>query len=225
VLYATQRPVSLFSAERKSQVLRWLVTRKGMLSSNVAEAAAFVGRDLELIFAPVLFEEGGLTPPRGHGFTVGAIALQPHSAGVVRLRSDDPREAPVIEPRYLSDPRDLDVLVRGIELARRIVSMPAFDEWRGEELEPGDVDVVESIRAKAQTLYHPVGTCAIGTVVDAELRVRGYDGLRVVDASVLPHVPRGHTHLPTLMVAERAADFCLADARGQRDDVLIRASV
>jgi choline dehydrogenase len=190
-----------------------------MLTSNIGEAAAFVrtrndlpASDLELIFAPVLFENGGLEPPRGHGFTIAAIALQPRSHGTIRLRSGDPFQPPAIDPRYLSEPQDLDVLVHGVQLARRIVSMPAFRGIAGTELEPGDADVVESIRDRAQTLYHPVGTCRFGDVVDDELRVRGIAGLRVVDASVMPHVPRGHTHLPTLMIAERGAAFL----RGRR---------
>jgi choline dehydrogenase len=141
----------------------------------------------------------------------------------VRLRSADPLEAPAIDPRYLSDPRDLDVIVHGVELARRIVSMPAFSGIAGAELEPGDRDVPDSVRDRAHTLYHPVGTCRFGDVVDDELRVRGIGGLRVVDASVMPHVPRGHTHLPTLMIAERAAAFL----RGRRveQSQLVESSV
>jgi choline dehydrogenase len=220
--------VTLFAAEKPLQLLRYLISRKGMLTSNVAEAAAFVrtspelaAPDLELLFAPVLFEEAGLTPPSAHGFTVGVVLLQPRSSGVIRLRSADPHDAPVIEPRYLSYPEDLQVLVRGIALARRIVSMPAFEGIAGEELDPGDEPVEESIRARAHTLYHPVGTCRMGTdalaVVDPELRVRGLEGLRVVDASVIPRVPRGHTHLPTLMVAERAVEL-MRSSSGVRDD-------
>ena len=214
VLYESLRPATLYAAERPLQIMRYLVARKGMLTSNVAEAAAFVrsrpdvvAPDLELLFAPVLFEEEGLVPPRGHGFTIGAILLQPRSSGSIRLRSSDPFTAPEIDPRYLSAPEDLHVILRGVELARQVASMPAFEGIVGAELEPGDAPVEDWIRAHAHTLYHPVGTCRMGTVVDAELRVRGLEGLRVVDASVIPRVPRGHTHLPTLMVAERAAEL------------------
>jgi choline dehydrogenase len=160
-----------------------------------------------VLFAPVLFEQEGLVPPRGHGFTIGSILLQPGSRGTVRLRSADPLAAPEIDPNYLADPDDLQVIVRGIELARKIASMPAFEGVVGAEIEPGDTPLEDWIRSRAHTLYHPVGTCRMGTVVDAELRVRGLEGLRVADASVIPRVPRGHTHLPTLMVAERAAAF------------------
>jgi choline dehydrogenase len=214
VLFESQRPVTLFAAEKPLQLLRYLVRRRGLLTSNVAEAAAFVrtrtdlaGPDLELLFAPVLFQEEGLVPPAAHGFTIGAVLLQPRSSGVVRLRSADPFEPPVIEPRYLSEPEDLATLVRGVELAREIASMPAFDGIVGAELEPGDAPVEQSLREQAHTLYHPVGTCRFGDVVDDALRVLGIEGLRVADASVIPRVPRGHTHLPTLMVAERAASF------------------
>jgi choline dehydrogenase len=236
ILVESKLPVTLFAAEKPRQLLRYLVSRKGMLTSNVAEAAAFVrtrpelpAPDLELLFAPVLFEEAGLAPPSAHGFTVGVVLLQPRSSGVVRLRSADPLDPPAIEPRYLSYPEDLQVLVDGIELARRVVSMPAFADIAGAELDPGDDPVEESIRARAHTLYHPVGTCRMGTdalaVVDPELRVRGLENLRVVDASVIPRVPRGHTHVPTLMIAERAAELLRASGGVRGGAELIDASV
>jgi choline dehydrogenase len=225
-LYESRQPVSLYAAETVRQLVRYLVLHKGMLTSNVAEAAAFVrsqpdlpGPDVELLFAPVLFEDEGLEPPSAHGFTIGVVLLRPGSSGVVRLRSADPFDSPRIEPRYLSAPDDLATLVSGVELARRIATMPALAAFAGAELDPGDVPIEESIREKATTLYHPVGTCRMGTVVDAELRVRGLEGLRVVDASVIPRVPRGHTHLPTLMVAERAAAFLRGGAR-QKTELL-----
>jgi len=229
-LFESRSPVTLYAAEKPMQLLRYFVRRTGMLTSNVAEAAAFVrsrpdipAPDLELLFAPVLFEDGGLTPPRGHGFTIGAILLQPRSSGVVRLRSSNPFDAPSIEPHYLSHPEDIATLVHGVELARRLAAMPAFEEFAGDELEPGDMAIEQSIRERAQTLYHPVGTCRFGDVVDAELRVLGLEGLRVADASVIPRVPRGHTHLPTLMIAERAASFLRGGARDRSD--LVDAAV
>jgi choline dehydrogenase-like flavoprotein len=220
ILVASNRPVTLYAAEKPRQLLRYLLSRKGMLTSNVAEAAAFVrtrpdlaAPDLELLFAPVLFEEAGLVPPSAHGFTVGVVLLQPRSSGVVRLRSADPLDAPRIEPRYLSYPEDLQVLVHGIELARRIVSMPAFAGIAGEELDPGDEPVEDSLRARAHTLYHPVGTCRMGTdslaVVDPELRVRGIEGLRVVDTSVLPTAPSRGPAATAVLLGERAAELVL----------------
>lgn len=220
-LFESRLPVTLYAAEKPLQLLRYFARHTGMLTSNVAEAAAFVrtrpdlpAPDVELLFAPVLFEDGGLTPPRGHGFTIGSILLQPQSSGFVRLHSADPFAPPAIEPRYLSHPADLPRLVRGVELARRLAAMPAFDGVVGQEID-GDLPVEQSIRERAQTLYHPVGTCRFGDVVDDELRVLGIDGLRVVDASVIPRVPRGHTHLPTLMLAERAASFLRGGDRQQ----------
>jgi choline dehydrogenase len=218
ILVASPTRHSLYDAERPLEILRWLLLRGGKLSSNVAEAAAFVrsrpgldAPDLELLFAPVLFEEEGLAPPRGHGFTVAAILLQPRSSGTVSLRSADPFEAPAIDPRYLSEPDDLRTIADGIELARRIVAAEPLAAVAGPELEPGDAPLEEFVRSRAHTLYHPVGTCRMGrdgrAVVDPQLRVHGVEGLRVVDASVMPHVPRGHTHMPTLAIAERAAEL------------------
>jgi choline dehydrogenase len=210
---------TLYSAESRANLLRYLLLRRGMLTSNVAEAAAFVrtrpdlpAPDLELIFAPVLFVEQGLAPVPGHGFTIGTIVLQPRSAGSVRLRSSDPLEPPLIDPAYLTEPEDLGVLLRGVRLARRLLATRALAPFVREELLPGaavqsDDELAGAARANAHTLYHPVGTCALGSVVDAELRVRGLEGLRVADASVIPRIPRGHTNWPTVMVAEKAADL------------------
>jgi choline dehydrogenase len=197
---------SLFAAESPVQLLRLLTRRRGMLTSNVGEAAAFVstreglpGPDLELIFGPVLYQGEGLVVPDAHGFSIGAVALQPRSRGRVTLEE--------IDPGYLNDPEDVRVLVHGIELARRIAKAGPLGRWLTRERAPGDVELEPWIRQVTHTIYHPVGTCALGTVVDSELRVRGVERLRVVDASVIPVLPRGHTHAPTVMVAERAADL------------------
>jgi choline dehydrogenase len=168
---ATERPVTLFAAETPRQLGAYLLRRRGLLSSNVAEAAAFVrtrrdvsAPDVEIVFCPVLFEREGLVPPSGHGFTFGIVALKPQSRWVVALRSRDPEAAPVICPRYLSDPADLSVLLAGLRLARRIVAQPALAPWAGEELEPGpavrdDDGLIARVRANAHGIYHPVGTC------------------------------------------------------------------
>jgi choline dehydrogenase len=131
------------------------------------------------------------------------------------LRSRDPLQPPLIDPGYLSDEGDLRVLLHGVRLARRLLATSALKPLVLDELLPGaeaqtDDELVAVVRAKAHTLYHPVGTCALGTVVDAELRVRGVEGLRVADASVIPRVPRGHTNWPTVAVAEKAADLIRA---------------
>ena len=211
------------------QLARYLLLRRGMLTSNAAEAAAFIhsrpglpAPDLELIFAPGLFQNEGLTPASAHGFTLLAVALQPHSVGSLRLRSADPLAKPEIDPCYLSDPGrdDLRVLTTGLELARRIVSMPALNQLAGDELAPAAAPLQTHIRDTAHGLYHPVGTCRMGSdelaVVDHQLRVRGLDGLRVVDASIIPRIPRGHTNLPTMIIAEKAADLIRGTTRTSR---------
>jgi choline dehydrogenase len=223
-------PVTLAAAESIRNLGRFLVAGRGMLTSNVAEACAFVrtraelpAPDLELVFAPVTFLDHGLEPPSGHGLTIGAVALQPKSVGAVTLRSSDPAQAPCIEPNYLSDDggEDLRVLVDGMRRAREIFAAPAFARYVGRPLYPSsapadDEASADHVRRYAETLYHPVGTCRMGNdadaVVDAALRVHGVEGLRVVDASVMPTIPRGHTHASTVMIAEKAADIIRGSA-------------
>lgn len=221
LLVATEGAPTLYTAERIRHLAQWLVLRRGPLTSNVAEAAAFLrsdpslpAPDLELIFAPVPFEEEGTVPPSRDGITVAVVLLQPRSTGTVRLRSPDPRDPPIIDPRFLTDPdgHDEAVLLHGVRIARELVAREPLSRYAWGEILPGD-DVVDEdglrahLRARSQTLYHPVGTCALGSVVERDLRVHGLDGLRVVDASVLPRLPRGHTNWPVVAVAERASDL------------------
>jgi choline dehydrogenase len=220
VLARTRRPVSLKAADSPANLARWLVGRRGMLASPIGQAAAFVrtrpelaAPDLELLFAPVLFVDEGRTPPPEHGFTIGPVVLKPRSRGTVTLRSADPLVAPAIAPGYLSDPEDVATMVAGIEHARELLRTRGLAPWMDGELAPGPGDHTAWAHGSVMGLYHPVGTCAIGTVVDAELRVRGIDALRVVDASVLPDLVRGHTNAITLAVAERAAALIRGDTR------------
>ena len=220
---STPRTDTLVAAESPSPLLRYLVSRRGLRTSNVGEAHAFLrtgaslpAADVELIFAPAPFLDHGLTEPPGHGLTVGVVLLQPRSRGTVRLASPDPTASPLIDPRYLDDPDDLRVLVAGLKEARRILETDPLagvvgglirpDEWPTDDAAYADL-----VRRHAETLYHPVGTCRMGadeeSVVDPELRVRGVAGLRVVDASVMPYVNRGHTNAPAVMIGERAADL------------------
>lgn len=222
VMVSSRQPVTLFKAETVGQLLRYLTMRKGMLTSNVAEAAGFIrsdeslaAPDVELIFAPSPFNNHGLDPLPGHGITIGVILLRPDSTGRITLASANPTEHPLIDPGYLTDERDVDRLVAGVRVAERIAASPALEPYVGEPMTPypGVVDdetLRATVRANAETLYHPIGTCAMGTVVDDELRVLGVRGLRVVDASVFPRATRGHTMAPVYMVAERAADFIKA---------------
>jgi choline dehydrogenase len=216
-------PISLAAADSKTNLLRYLLFRRGMLTSNVAEALVFLrsrpeasAPDCELLFAPVPYIDHGLGPPQGHGLSIGAVLLRPASRGRITLQSADPSGAPRIEPRYLSDPdgADLAVLLAAVKQAQRVFSMPSLAPFVGDAIEPypgtHDAGGLEAfIRSRAETLYHPVGTCRMGsdewTVVDPELRVRGVERLRVVDASVMPTIIRGHTQAPVMMIAERAA--------------------
>jgi choline dehydrogenase len=213
-------------------LLRYLVLRRGMLTSNVAEAHAFVrsspdlnAPDLELLFAPVPFIDHGLVKPPGHGITIGIVLLRPKSLGSITLRSANPLDAPRIDPRYLSDSggEDWRLIIDGIKLAHRVMRSPALAPFAGDPMQPdrepqNDADFEAVVRQYAQTLYHPVGTCRMGSdataVVDAQLHVRGLEGLRVVDASVMPEIIRGHTNAPTIMIAERAADLIKGDRAG-----------
>ncbi len=231
VVRLTDVPVSLASAQRPVHLLRYLARRRGPLTSNVAEALALVrtdptapAPDIELIFAPVPFLDHGATPPPGHGYTVGVVLLKPASSGSVRITVPDARTAPAIDPGYLSDSdgTDLRVLTRGLQLAQRVLDADAFTPYAARPHRPDhafqdDDGLADFVRSQAETLYHPVGTCRISPsaatgVVDSRLRVHGLDGLRVADASVMPDLIRGHTHAPTVMIAERAAAF-LAEER------------
>jgi len=173
--------------------------------------------DLQHHFAPGYFMRHGFdNPEEGNGLSLGATQLRPESRGRVTLRSADPTDDPVIDPNYLEADRDLDVLVEGVRRGREILRAEPFDEVRGAEVWPGedvhsDAEIAEHVRETSHTVYHPVGTCKMGddemAVVDDRLRVRGVDGLRVVDASVMPTLVGGNTNAPTMMIAEKAADM------------------
>ena len=209
------------------QLAAYVLLRRGMLTSNVMEACGFMrsrpslaAPDLELLFAPAGMVGEGLRPPRPHAVTLGAILLRPRSTGCISLRSANHADPPIIDPRYLcdSDGTDYAALAEGLRMCMRIAEQPALAGLLGDVVQPTDDDLVDSaIRHYAQTLYHPVGTCRMGSdadsVVDPQLRVRGVHALRVVDASVMPQIIRGHTHAPTVMLAERAADLLRQEHR------------
>ncbi|WP_079078654.1 GMC family oxidoreductase [Streptomyces sp. DSM 15324] len=217
----------------QEEIGAFLRGRRGRLTSNLAEAVAFLrsdpelaAPDLEFVWMLVPFLDQGKAP-RTHGVTLGVVLLRPRSHGTVRLASADPAAHPVIDPRYLSDPDgdDLRVLAEGVRRAQHVLTRPALAARLGRPLTPGALDpdpaTVHTVtRTYAETLYHPVGTCGMGagpeSVLDPALRVRGVSGLRVVDASALPSLPRGHTHAPTVMLAERAAELILAAGSTQR---------
>ena len=210
--------------------LRYLLTRSGPGVSNVAEAGGFARTrrapderpDIQFHFVPAQLDDHGRNRLSGHGYTIHSCALRPHSRGRVSLRSVRPEDLPRIHASYLTDARDVDVMLDGIKLAREIGHSQAFAPFRGAEIYPGEGvstrdDLVEVLRRKAETIYHPAGSCRMGSdpasVVDCELRVRGVERLRVVDASVMPRLIGGNTNAPTIMIAEKAAALMLAGDR------------
>jgi choline dehydrogenase-like flavoprotein len=220
VVMFTREGGTLVDAEKPINLVKFLAQRRGMLTSNVGEGVLF-GRsepelahpDLEYIFAPVPFVNHGQDEQKEHGITIGVVLLQPESSGTVTARSADAAVPPIIDAGYLTAPKDLERLVAGVQTAQRLFATSALHGFVRETMmpTPDQLDLAEYVRGSAETLYHPTGTCRMGSddaaVVDESLRVRGVEGLRVVDASVLPQIIRGHTHAPTVMIAERAADL------------------
>jgi choline dehydrogenase len=226
--YLCTKPVSLASAESLPNFLRYFLFKRGPLVSNVAEAGIFlrttaglVEPDLQLLFGPAYYVNHGLSPRPEHCFGFGPTLITPESRGEICLRSANALEPPAIRANYLSTDADMRVIVHGVRLSRQLAQSKAFAAYTGDELHPGanvksDAEIVQFIRNEAETLYHPVGTCKMGNdsmaVVDARLRVRGIESLRVVDASVMPRIIAGNTNAPTIMIAEKAADMIRQDA-------------
>ena len=210
--------------------LRYLLTRSGPGVSNIAEAGAFVRThlapdarpDVQLHFVPAQLDDHGRNRLEGHGFTVHACGLRPRSRGRLVLASNRAEDHPRIFAGYLADGRDLEVLLEGIRTSREIIHAAPFSPFRGREVFPGEsatstAELTEVLRRKAETLYHPVGTCRMGhdpqSVVDEQTRVREVEGLRVVDASIMPQLIGGNTNAPTIMIAEKVAGWLRSGAR------------
>jgi choline dehydrogenase len=229
-MWSTPRTNSLWVMSGPRHLARWQLTHAGPLATNVAEAGGFTrtepdlpAPDIQWHVLPVPYQNFGLTDPAIRALSVLITLVAPGSRGRVWLRSADPRHKPAIDPAYLSDISDIDPMLRAVEMVREFAAARPMSKICRSELAPGEhlrtaADLTEWIRSEITTLYHPVGTCAMGgdtklaaskltSVVDAELRVRGIDRLRVADASVMPTVPRGNTNAPTIAVAERAADL------------------
>ena len=230
VMWGTPKSKNLWEMAGPRNLARWQMTHTGPMTTNVAEAGGFArtdpglpAPDIQWHVLPVPFVNGGLADPTSRALSVLVTLVSVGSRGRIRLTSADPRHKPAIDPAYLSDMADFDPLVRGIAMAREFAAAKPLSRLVKPELAPGagirtETDLREWIRNDLNTLYHPVGTCAMGgdgrvaaskltSVVDTELRVRGVEGLRVVDASVMPTVPRGNTNAPTIAIAERAADL------------------
>ncbi|OYX36912.1 MULTISPECIES: GMC family oxidoreductase [unclassified Sphingomonas] len=207
-------------------VIDWFRKRSGAMTTNYAEAGGFLkidpqapAPDIQLHFFPVALEDHGRTVVKAHGYSGHVCVLRPESKGTVRLASIDPRAAPLIDPQFLSDPRDLALLKQGVKAMYRIMETPPMTNYKGRDRNPIDLnddDALERlIRARADTIYHPVGTARMGSddgaVCDPKLRVRGVTGLYIADASIMPKLVSGNTNAPSIMIGERCADFVLAD--------------
>ncbi|HUC23261.1 MAG TPA: GMC family oxidoreductase N-terminal domain-containing protein [Streptosporangiaceae bacterium] len=229
-MWSAPRTRSLWEKAGPANLARWQMTHTGPMTTNIAEAGGFSrtdpalpAPDIQWHVLPVPYLDGGLADPASRALSVLITLVAVGSRGKIRLRSPDPRHKPSIDPSYLSDLADLEPLLTAVTMAREFAAARPLSRQLRSELAPGQdvrttAEVREWIRGNLSTLYHPVGTCAMGgdsrlaaskltSVVDTELRVRGVDGLRVVDASVMPTVPRGNTNAPTIAIAERAADL------------------
>jgi choline dehydrogenase-like flavoprotein len=217
VNYLTDEP-SLFMAVNPDNIALLESEGRGPLSSNIPEAGGFFrarpgaeAPDVEFHFAPSMFYDQGLTAPSDHGYCFGPVVIQPTSRGRVMLRTHLPDSKPRVLCNFLTTPEDRESMVIGMRMALEIAAQPPL---RTVERAPfsvpdseSDEDLLAFAQQVGQSVYHPTSTCAMGSVVDSELRVYGFERLRVVDASVMPRVTRGNTNAPTIMIAERAADL------------------
>lgn len=226
IQYECKQPISLYPAlkwwNQPKIGAEWMCLGKGVGASNQFEAAGFIRSDeaqlwpnLQYHFLPVAINYNGTNAVEAHGFQAHVGSMRSPSRGRIRLRSSDPNEAPSILFNYMSHEQDWREFRAAIRLTREIIEQPAFDGLRGREIAPGpdiqsDADLDEFVRAHAETAYHPCGSCAMGydemSVVDEQGRVHGLEGLRVVDASIMPRIPTGNLNAPTIMMAEKIAD-------------------
>jgi choline dehydrogenase len=206
--------------------LRYLFGKNGPASSNLGEGGGFVASslatdsrpDIQFHFVPGMLDDHGRNVLPGHGMTIHACPLRPRSRGEIRLKSRDPAEAPAIQPNYLKDPHDLEMMLEAARLAKKVFTQQAFDSIRKgfifpEEFVQSKDEQIDFIRRKAETIYHPIGTCKMGNdpmaVVDSNLRVHGIENVRVIDVSIMPELVSGNTNAPAVMIAEKCADSML----------------
>jgi choline dehydrogenase-like flavoprotein len=210
-------------------ILEWRRSRSGMLTTNFAEAGAFIKShpdlatpDLQLHFVIGKLVDHGRKTVFGHGYSCHVCLLRPTSRGSLKLAGPDPLAAPLIDPNFLAERDDVERMVTGFKAMRRILQQPALAQYGGRELQATaagqtDEQIEQVLRRYADTIYHPVGSCRMGPdprhdVVDAQLRVHGLQGLRVVDASIMPRIVSGNTNAPTIMIAEKAAGMIQSGA-------------
>ena len=233
MLWEVSETRTLYGADKPKYLLEWLLRRSGPLTSTAAEVVAFVrtrpglpAADIQFHMGALYFENHGEEEFDGDAMTIAPVLVSPNARGRVWLRSADPQAKPRILTNSLSDPDDVASMVAGMRIAREIAAASPLAEVVVRELKPGpDAESPEqleaALRERLELIYHPVGTCRMSdegedAVVDSSLRVHGVEGLRVVDASVMPTIPGGNTHAPTVMIAERAADLI----RGRPQPVL-----
>lgn len=227
IQYACKEPITLNGKmglwSRFMIGAEWILFKRGLSVSNHFESGGFIRSDaslqwpdIQFHFLPAAMRYDGKKPLKGHGFMVLTGPNKPKSRGYVRLRSADPFEQPDILFNYLDREEDREGFRRCLRLTREIIAQPAFDRFRGEEIAPGsdvrkDDEIDAWVRETMESTYHPCGTCRMGedgmAVVDSELKVRGIDGLRVIDSSVFPSEPNANLNAPTIMLAERASDI------------------
>lgn len=225
VLFAVSDRDTLYGADKPRRLIEWLLRRRGPLTSTAAESVAFwrsrpdlPAADIQFHCGALFYEKHGAEAYEGHAMTIAPVLLTPRSRGRVELLSPDAHDAPSILTNTLHEREDTDAMVAAIRMARRVAASGPLRATVERELRPGaeqqsDEQIAAGLRDRVELIYHPVGTCRMGAaddpaaVVDPELRVRGIEGLRVIDASVFPTIPGGNTHAPTVMVAERAADL------------------
>jgi choline dehydrogenase len=229
VQHACTRPISLYGAQKPWSKLRigleWILLKRGLGATSHFEAGAFIRSragvehpDLQYHFLPIAVNYDGSNPKETHGFQAHVGPMRPTSVGRVRLRSADPREPPSILFNYMAMEGDRQEMRAAVRLTRELFAQRAFDPYLGPELAPGpkvdtDAEIDAFVRARAESAYHPSCSCRMGpdsdpgAVVDGECRVHGVEGLRVVDASIMPSIPSGNLNAPTIMLAEKAADL------------------